>query len=250
MMRAVASLSWETFAAAADRLTERFVARTDPMPGVDSSILFSDGFCFCALCELFDVNVIVEAGTGYGGSTEMFARYFAGTPMHIWSVDDAVSPRWQWLLAVLHIRHYSRFVWSTERRAKDVARKRLAPYPNVTLVRGDAHVKIPRLVREAQTRGARIGILLDGPKGEEQMQLAERLLQQFENVAFVAVDDIGPIFDVEGRGARFRASQYATFATSDRPFFDRYGWINKDRLPKRMQRSPGHSGYGMGILVR
>jgi hypothetical protein len=239
------------FAAVGDRVAEQFVSRTSPMTAlIDSSILFSDGFCFCALCELLDVNHIVEAGTGFGGSTEMFARYFAdGTRVRrIWSVDDAVNPRWQWPLAKLGLRHYSRFVWSSEKRAKQIARERLAPFANVTLVRGDAHEKIPAIIGALEP-DATVGVLLDGPKGEEQMVLAERLLRDYRAVAFVALDDIGPIFDVEHRGERFRASPYATFSTSDREYFDRYGWINQGRLPDRMAGDPAHTGYGMGVLI-
>jgi hypothetical protein len=239
------------FTALADRLMEAFVSRTDAMTEwIDSSILFSDGFCCCVLCELLAVDHIVEAGTGFGGSTEMFARYFAdGRVRRIWSVDDAVNPRWQWPLAKLGLKHYSRFVWSSEKRAKQIARERLAPFPHVTLVRGDAHEKVPAITRRLAQEGSRIGVLLDGPKGEEQLILAEQLLREFRAVAFVALDDIGPIFDVEKRGERFRASRYATFATSDREFFDRYGWINRGRVPERMAGDPAHTGYGMGILV-
>lgn len=240
------------FVAVADGLTDRFVSRTDPMTEwVDSSILFSDGFCFCALCEWFAVDHIVEAGTGFGGSTEMFARYFAdGTRVkQIWSVDDAVNPWLQWPLAVVGLRHYSRFVWSTEKRAKRIARRRLAPFQHVTLVRGDAHRQVPRIVARLSHQPARVGVLLDGPKGEEQMVLAEQLLRGCPAVAFVALDDIGPIFDVEGRGERFRASRYAAFSTSDAAFFERYGWINHDRVPERMAGDPTHTGYGMGVLI-
>lgn len=239
------------FSSLADGLTDRFVSRTGPMTAlIDSSILFSDGFCFCVLCELLEVNHIVEAGTGFGGSTEMFARYFAdGTRVRrIWSVDDAVNPRWQWPLAKLGIRHYSRFVWSSDKRARSIARERLMPFPHVTLVRGDAHQKVPAIIGALEP-DARVGVLLDGPKGEEQIILAERLLRENPFVAFVALDDIGPIFDVEHRGERFRASPYATFSTADRDYFDRYGWINQGRLPDRMAGDPRHTGYGMGILV-
>jgi hypothetical protein len=244
--------SWEAFAETADQSTARFVERTESMTEwIDSSILFSDGFCVCALCDFFAVDCLVEAGTGFGGSTEMFARYFQDSPRlrGIWSVDDAVSPRWQWPLAKLGLRHYSRFVWSTEKRAKHIARERLAPFSNVTLVRGDAHVKVPKIIRDQVTPDTRVGVVIDGPKGEEQLRLAETLLERFPGIAFIALDDIGPIFDVEQRGERFRASPHAAFATSDRQFFDRYGWINRGRLPPRMIGDATHTGYGMGILI-
>jgi hypothetical protein len=252
MPQSAQSQLFNKFAALADGRTGRFLDRTKAMPEwIDSSILFSDGFCFCVLCELLAVQHIVEAGTGFGGSTEMFARYFTEPEpvSRIWSVDDAVNPWLQWPLAKLGIRHYSRFVWSTEKGARQVAKERLRPFANVTLVRGDAHVHIPRIVARLASQGESVGVLLDGPKGLEQMLLAERLLREFHQVRFVAVDDIGPIFDIEGRGERFRASPYAAFATSDTAFFERYGWINQARVPARMSGQPTHTGYGMGILI-
>lgn len=246
------AFDWQRFVTIADRVAGEFTDRTGGMADlVDSSILFSDGLCFCALCEMFEVDHIVEAGTGYGGSTEMFARYFAGgrSLRRIVSIDDAVNPRWQRLLAVLHIRHYSRFVWSSEKGAARIAKARLAGFPHVTLVRGDAFRKLPAIVNRIASEGGRIGLMIDGPKGELQMQLADQLLAVSPNVRFAALDDIGPMFDVEKRHARFCAHPFAAFATSDRAYFDRYGTVNRGRLPGRMLKDPAHTGYGMGILV-
>jgi len=243
--------SWGRFAALTDRVAGVFVECTAPMTeNIHGGLLFSDGLCFCALCDYFDVDVVVEGGTGFGGSTEMFARYFGPHRLRgIWSVDQAVNPRWEWLLAALHLKHYSRFTWSTEKRARAEAKVRLAPFPYVRLVRGDAHVRLPRLVARLAGQQARIGVLLDGPKGEEQIRLADRLLEASDRVRFVALDDIGPMFDYEARGERFRAHPRAAFATSERRYFDRFGWVNQGRLPERMIGRPEHTGYGMGILV-
>lgn len=218
---------------------------------VDSSILFSDGLCVCALCELFEVDQLIEVGTGYGGSTEMFGRYFAGHSRlrRIWSIDDAVNPRWQWLLAVTRLRRYSRFVWSTERRAKQIARARLAEFSNVTLLHGDGFRKLPRLVSDFAASGQRIGLLIDGPKGQLQMRLAEQAFSLSPLVVFAALDDIGPMYDAEQRHLHFTSSPYAAFATSDERYFNRYASVNRGRLPARMLRDPAHRGYGLGVMV-
>lgn len=244
-------LDWDRFVAVADAVATRFVERTRPMPErIPASILFSDGLCFCALCELYSVDAVLEGGTGFGGSTEMFARYLdPGRVRGIWSVDHAVNPRWEWWLAKLRIKRYSPHTWSTSHRAHSVARARLSPFRHVHLVRGDAHVRLPRLASRLLRQGASVGVLLDGPKGDEQLCLADRLLSLSPRVRFVAVDDIGPMFDREGRGVRFRAHAGAAFATSDRAFFDRFAWVNEGRLPGRMAGRADHTGYGMGVLV-
>lgn len=243
---------WQTFVGIADHIAPGFAEKTRVMTEhVESSLLFSDGLCVCALCEMFQVDVLVEAGTGFGGSTEMFARYFAtgSRVARIWSVDQSVNPRWQRLLGVLRLKHYGRHVWSSAKRAKQIARTRLAPFPHVTLLRGDAFDKVPPLVQRLATGASRVGVLIDGPKGEDQLRLADQVLELSPQVVFAALDDIGPMFDAEGRYARFCADPRAVFATSDRAFFDRYGWVNGDRLPGRMVGKPAHTGYGLGIMV-
>jgi hypothetical protein len=251
-MSAKPEFDWTRFVSIADDIAPTFVDQTRVMTElVESSILFSDGLCVCALCEMFEVDALVEAGTGFGGSTEMFARYFGrgSRVKRIWSVDQAVNPRWQRVLGMLKLKHYGPYVWSSGKRAKQIARARLAPFPHVSLVRGDALEKVPPIVRRIANGSARVGIVIDGPKGEEQLRLANQLLDLSPDVAFAALDDVGPMFDAEGRHAKFRGSSRAVFATSDHAFFDRYGWVNGDRLPNRMVGKPEHTGYGMGIMV-
>lgn len=244
--------AWDRFVATADRMAPIFAERTRSMTAlIDSSILFSDGLCVCALCDLFEVDYLLESGTGFGGSTEMFARYFAdgSRVRRIWSVDLSVHPMWQRVQGALGLKTYSRHVWSSLRGGARSAKARLAPFPRVTLLHGDACEALPPLAARLAGEGARIGVVIDGPKGAEQLQLAEQLFAISPQVRFAALDDIGPMFDAEGRHDRFRSSRFASFATSDAVFFDRYGWINAGRLPGRMLGRPDHRGYGLGVLV-
>lgn len=247
------TFTWDRFVAVADQVAPRFAQSVAPIRElVDSSILFSDGLCVVSLCELFGVEHLVEAGTGFGGSTEMFARHFqtTGSGRHIWSIDEAVNPRWQRPLAVLGIKRYSRYVWSTEKQAKRIARARLTPFSNVTLLRGDACVRLVPLVARLARASARIGVVLDGPKGDDQLRLAEQLLAASPQVTFVALDDVGPMFEVEGRYSRMLRHPATVFVTSDARFFERYSWVNAGRLPARMIANPDHTGYGMGVMVQ
>ncbi len=244
-----ATTSWERFAAAADRVTPAFDAVTRDLPLVDSSVLFSDGLCVCALCELLAVDCIIESGTGFGGSTEMLAKYFTGRgPVkRIWSIDMATTRMQEWRIR-LGLEARPPHVWSRGRKAAAVASERLARYPMVTLVRGDGTTEVPRLVRERTRAGDRIGVLIDGPKEQAQFDLAEALLRTFTSVRFVALDDIGPKFG-DGRLERFSSSAYAAFSTSDPEFVERFRWIDRDRLPSYMRAVPGHTGYGLGVMV-
>jgi hypothetical protein len=242
------AFDWDRFVAVADRIAPDFDAMMGARDLVDSSILFSDGLCLCALAELFTVDALAEAGTGYGGSTEMLARYFIDRPVDIWSIDIATTSFDEWLFR-LRIRARPRHLWPARRRAGEVAAERLRCYPRVTLAQGDAMVELPRLISAWSASRARIGVLLDGPKEEPQLRLAEQLLAMSPRVAFVALDDIGPKYDAEGRLERFRRSPYAAFTTADPAFVQRYRWIDRERLPDYMRVVPNHPGYGMGILV-
>lgn len=233
----------------ADRMAADFVNRTKDMAFNRTSILFSDALCVCALCEMFEVDYLLESGTGFGGSTEMLARYFAGghRVRRIWSVDLAVTPLRAWYLRWFGERN--RHVWSTANGAQAQARRRLSAFSQVELVHGDGTLELPKLVRSLTGAGSRVGVLIDGPKEAAQLHLAETLLAATPLVCFAALDDVGPAMGDGTRYARFLSSRYAAFATSDRDFFDRYVHVNLGRLPDRMRAQPAHTGDGVGILV-
>ena len=233
----------------ADRIATDFVDRTKDMAFNRTSILFSDALCVCALCEMYEVDYLLESGTGFGGSTEMFARYFAGghRVQRIWSVDLAVTPLRAWYLRWFGERN--RHVWSTASGAQAQARSRLSAFPHVELVHGDGTLELPKLARSLTAAGFRVGVLIDGPKEAAQLQLAETLLAATPLVRFAAIDDVGPLMGDGTRYARFLSSPYAAFATSDRDFFDRYAHVNGGRLPDRMRAQPAHTGDGVGILI-
>ncbi len=105
------------------------------------------------------------------------------------------------------------------------------------------------VTRELLRDGHAVGVLIDGPKAEMQMQLADQLLSLSPLVRFVALDDVGPKYDAEGRHRRFRRHRHAVFATSDAAYFERYGWVNRGRVPPFMMRDLRHTGYGLGVLV-
>jgi hypothetical protein len=246
---AEAALDYGAFVAHADRIAPRFAAVTADLTEVaHASILFSDGLCICALGEMFEIDALVEAGTGCGGSTEMFARYFeAGRlPGGITSIDLAYTAFSTWWRTRLRMR--DRLVFTT-RWAQNVARERLGRYEHVTLLHGDAHRLMPRVVRRLVRQGLRVGLFIDGPKREPQLRLAHTCLRLSPLVCFAALDDIGPRFDAGERHAHFRSSPYAAFSTSDAEYFSRYSWVNGDRYPGNMGADPINLGYGVGVLV-
>jgi hypothetical protein len=116
----------------------------------------------------------------------------------------------------------------------------------VTLLDGDAFVEIPKLLERLDLRSSRVGIFLDGPKEQPQMQLANQLLDMSQSIAFAALDDVGPRY--RGRFERLLDNPRAVFCTSDEEFYSRYGWVNQGRLPPG-SADRGAAMSGVGILV-
>jgi hypothetical protein len=146
------------FTAEADRIAPRFDAVTRDIGELShAGILFSDGLCICALCEMFRVDALVENGTGCGGSTEMFARYFEPGALRggIVSIDLAYTRFTTWLRTRLRLRERTVF---TTRWAQPIAREKLSRFPQVTLLHGDARRRMPSIVRGLVNRGMRIGL--------------------------------------------------------------------------------------------
>jgi len=86
----------------------RFMEKGAPVSWQQRSILLSEAFAFCAVCDLCGVNVILESGVYLGRSTEIWANYFPDIP--IFAVDSTL---------------------------RNAARERLKRYSNVTLLEGD-----------------------------------------------------------------------------------------------------------------
>ena len=82
-------------------------------------VVFSEGFAMGAAFLHKQVDLIIESGVAYGGSTEMFAQMCPQIP----------------ILGFDTFTYYE--------NCYEYASKRLAPYPNVTLMKGDVFSKLP-----------------------------------------------------------------------------------------------------------
>ncbi len=135
----------------------RFTIKGSTVSWQERSILMSEAFAFCAIGDLFDVDIVFESGIWLGRSTEIFAKYFA--PKKVIAVDVSL---------------------------KGAAVERLKEYDNLTLIQGDGPAEIKRILRNPKIK--RAGIIIDGPKESQAVDCAAELLK-LENVSFVAVHD-------------------------------------------------------------
>jgi len=124
----------------------------------ENSVLFSEAFAFLSFCRMYEVTTIVESGVYKGVSTELWSLF----AKQVIAVDIFVPPE---------------------------AEERLARRPNVQLHTGDGRTLLPALLKERPSE--RVGVFIDGPKGELAIHLALSL-RTIPQVAFVAMHDMEP----------------------------------------------------------
>ena len=140
-----------------------FKERVLPLEYIVNGILLWEGFVFCAMADLFDVDIIIESGGAGGMSTEIWSRYFLDKT--IFSVDNA---------AVYGVTRF------------EETKERLSKYPNTSVLLGDAFEVVPKIIKE--NANSRIALFLDGPKAQDAVRLAKECFK-CKNVLFVGVHD-------------------------------------------------------------
>lgn len=129
----------------------------EQIPYRHKSIFFSELFLFLRACDHRRVDLIVESGVKHGGSTQVLATAFGGRLM---SIDRAFLPS---------------FLKTCPR--------------GVQLIEGDATREIPRILGTLD--GHRVGVLIDGPKGDRALALKDTCLQH-ACVEVVGIHDLPP----------------------------------------------------------
>lgn len=166
------------------------------VPWMPRSILRSEAFAFCLMCDHYAIDGIVESGIYYGRSTEIFASYHSGT--RITALDWAIT---------------------------DDA-KRLTKYSNVRLQGTDSTVT---LIPYVATAGSRVGVFIDGPKGGAAIRLAVECMK-LKNVSFVGVHDMANLLHGDFHKARILLGTVGgkQWYTDEQWFVDRFAHLDVD----------------------
>ena len=129
-----------------------------------SSLYFSAGLGFCALCNYYDCDIIIDSGTGkYGLSTEIFAKCFPNKRIITIDTHD----------------YYNNEIF---------IKQRLKNYKNIEFIKGRSEYEIPKILNNNQDK--KIAIMYDGPKGKAAYELF-KIHRQNKNVLFAGFDDCG-----------------------------------------------------------
>jgi hypothetical protein len=191
----------------AQSILPRFLNAVSLIPYESNGILLSEGLAFCAACELCTIDLIIESGVAGGRSTEIWAKY---SNWHIEAID--------------HCELYG------QRRMADT-KHRLSKHHNITFHEGDSWDVIPALLDKYQ--GPKVGLFIDGPKGEEALALAEKCLAKRSPVKIVGVHDMCTEFCDH----IMSAWTSDVFYSDDQRFRQRFGFL--DRTDKEWLFSDG-----------
>lgn len=134
-----------------------FMERASEVPWQARGILLSEAFAFCAIGDLFDIDIILESGIWLGRSTEIFAKYFAPKPIMAFDIN-----------------------------LKKTTVDRLEKYDNLVLKQGEGPANIHHVLKNKRIQ--RAGIFIDGPK-ESRAALCAKDCLSHKNVSFVGVHD-------------------------------------------------------------
>ena len=115
-----------------------------------------------------EIDLLVESGTANGVSTELFARSMP--TLKIETIDLDAYGLHEKTKAALH-----------------------ACCPNVETFVGDSRKRLLHLGQENPE--ARIGVVIDGPKGAQAFRLAEQLFAAVPNLRFIAIHDTAPFWE-------------------------------------------------------
>jgi hypothetical protein len=205
---------------------ELFKNRVLPIEYRHRGILSSEGFAICVLCDFLGVDVLIESGTAYGRSTEIFGKY--GIPK-IYSIDRASLANWS--------KKRCDRVWN---EVKD----RLSIYSNIEMIKGNSFDIVGKLLE--CNKGKRIGLMIDGPKGKEAIDLAKKSLGSGD-IMFVGIHD-QKTYDYQMRG--YFDNVVFTNQSWYKPIMSRLDVDDIEDIKKRDDTvSDDFLGFGLGLFV-
>ncbi len=148
-------------ASARQVVPDELLALVRGIPIEPRGMLNSEAALFAGLCRVMGVDSIIESGRARGQSTVVLAQLLPGTVIHsVEMLDDDDS----------------RF-----------GAARVQKFPNVRLHNGTAHEICPRILES--TTGT-VALVIDGPKGEEAVRLAQHLIARYPQIALVGIHDM------------------------------------------------------------
>jgi len=194
---------------------KRFEDKVLPLEYIPNGILLWEGFAFCALLDLFRIDMIIESGIAGGRSTEIFARYFKGPIIAIDNADYYGLERF------------------------NNTKSRLSRYKNVTCLNADSIFVMPKLI--SQNPNKSIALFIDGPKGLKAIRLSQRCFA-FPNVKFVGIHD-------QCKDSYHQLDRWdkTFFYTDSHWFIEKYSFLDRNSSNNLLQKELADNPNGPGV---
>ena len=193
----------------------KFEQAIEGMEYRDRGVNFSGMFAFCALCDYYKVEVIIESGTANGQSTEILARYFdpgSSDAGILFAQNTAVATK----IISIDNNAYGKL---------DETRERLSKYTNVEIIEGKTQEILPLIIGEHMSPAK--ALFIDGPKSLFAMSLIEASFR-LNNVLFAAVDDACSKIDSESPYHFMDIHPATVFYTDEDWYLERYKYLDYD----------------------
>lgn len=155
-------------------------------------IWFTEAFLFCSINNLLNIELLVESGTAYGQSTEIFANYLE---QDIITIDNDYL--------------YNQF---------EITKNRLSKYDNIKCLKGDSLDIIPILLE--QNKEKRIALFIDGLEESIATNLSNSL-SPYNNIISIGYHDIPP------QALNVRDGSQILFSQSIHFINEEYSYLNK-----------------------
>jgi hypothetical protein len=182
-----------------DSYLDEFINLTKNETYMPKGIYFSGLFAFCALCKHYNIDTIIDSGTGkYGFSCKIFAKLFPTA--HIYTIDTHEL--------------YNNL---------DGIKSILYGHNNITFITGYSQDVIPNVMNTLTNK--RVAIMYDGPKGKN-AHLIQLALSKYNNILFTGYDDCGNNMYTRDSHNYMLKQQYLAFSDGDW-FYDRYGFVDR-----------------------
>ena len=140
---------------------EKFKSIVDSMTFRPCGVWYTDAFLFLSICDLLDVDLIIESGRAWGVSTEIFAKYFKNIEIHSFE--------------------------RVPERAEIEAQKHLSKLDNVHCYNMNVFDNSRLIVQDNFDKN--IGVFIDGPKDHEAQQNLTKHLD-YTNVKTFGYHDV------------------------------------------------------------
>jgi len=131
------------------------------------SLMFFEGLVIYSFIKEYNIDYFIESGVRLGGSTSIWGRTLPD--IDITCIDK-------------NIHRNSKHFWNT------TILEQLSPkHSNIEFVNDNSISLIPKLIENNPDK--RIGIFIDGPKGNDALKLGKKALS-YENVYFTSMHDL------------------------------------------------------------